>query len=303
MSGVDFAAVKAVQLSAVVGQSVKLQRRGQEWVGLCPFHQERSPSLTVNDAKGFYHCFGCGSHGDAADFVAVVTGCSIADAARRLGAGDIPRLPKAKPGKALPEPETADAARRIWREAQPIVGTPAELYLRNRAITCPLPESLRFARLKHPQGGVHPCLVGIAVEVETKFAGIQRTFLTEAGRKAAVEPVKMSLGRIGGCAVRLTPASGELIVCEGIEDGLSLYQALGRAVWVSAGASMLASMKFPRLVRSVVIAADNDPSGEREASKAAAAFADRGLSVRVMRPSPEFKDFNEELASPGRAAA
>ncbi len=90
-----------------------------------------------------------------------------------------------------------------------------------------------------------------------------------------------------------------MIVCEGIEDGLSLQQELGRAVWASAGAAMLSSMAFPPLVQSIVIAADNDAAGEREAEKAASAFTERGLSVRIMCPLPSFKDFNEQLTCVG----
>jgi DNA primase len=60
---------------------------------------------------------------------------------------------------------------------------------------------------------------------------------------------------------------------------------------------MLASMQFPPTVRSVVIAADNDAAGERETKKAALAFAERGLAVRIMRPSVGFKDFNEQLGA------
>lgn len=295
MSGVDFATVKALQLSAVVGQSISLKRAGREFIGCCPFHNDKTPSFTVNDDKGFAHCFGCGWHGDAADFVAAIAGCGLREAAERLGAGELPTLTNAITSRHWSKHETADAARRIWREAQPIIGTSAEAYLRRRGIHIRLPESLRFARLKHPQGGVHPCLVGIAVESETKFAGIQRTYLDQDGRKANVAPVKMSLGRIGGCAIRLTPVAGELVVCEGLEDGLSLLQELGRPVWVAAGASMLSSLMFPKVVRSVIIAADRDPAGEREASKAAAAFIGRGLTVRTMRPAPGFKDFNDHL--------
>lgn len=300
---IDFAAVKAVQLSSVVGQALKLRRTGREWVACCPFHSERSPSFTVNDDKGFAHCFGCGWHGDAADFIAALSGCTLGEAARQLGAGEVPTLPKPPKARGPQEPDTADAARRIWREAQPIEGTPAEQYLRSRGIDISLPPTLRFARLRHLGGGAHPCLVGIATEAEGRFAGIQRTYLTEAGGKAAVSPVKMSLGRISTCAIRLTPMAGELVVCEGIEDGLSLLQELARAVWVAAGASMLSAMQFPRMVRSVVIAADNDAAGEREATKAAEEFTDRGISVRIMRPSPGFKDFNEQLTSGGSIAA
>ena len=52
-------------LSAVISPSVKLIRAGREWKACCPFHNEKTPSFTVNDDKGFYHCFGCGAHGDA----------------------------------------------------------------------------------------------------------------------------------------------------------------------------------------------------------------------------------------------
>lgn len=299
MSGVDFAAVKAVQLSAVVGQSVKLRRSGHEWVGCCPFHEDRTPSFTVNDAKGFAHCFGCGWHGDAADFVAAIQGCGLNQAAERLGASQFPEVLSAVRERpdAASSSKTVEAAQRIWRQALPVTNTPAEDYVRLRGIHQPLPPTMRFARLRHPSGGVHPCLVSVVISPEPKFAGIQRTYLTEGGRKADVTPVKMSLGRVAGCAIRLAPAAGELIVCEGGEDGLALRQELGRAVWVSAGASMLSAMRFPALVRSIVIAADNDTAGEREAAKAAEAFIARGLSVRIMRPTPAFKDFNEQLAS------
>ena len=53
-----------VPLSDLIGRKVKLTHKGREHTGLCPFHKEKTPSFTVNDDKGFYHCFGCGAHGD-----------------------------------------------------------------------------------------------------------------------------------------------------------------------------------------------------------------------------------------------
>ena len=53
-----------VPLSELIGRKVKLIHKGREYTGLCPFHKEKTPSFTVNDDKGFYHCFGCGAHGD-----------------------------------------------------------------------------------------------------------------------------------------------------------------------------------------------------------------------------------------------
>ena len=55
-----------------------------EWVALCPFHAERSPSFTVTTVKQFYHCFGCGAHGDARNFLVEYCGMSAADALRYL---------------------------------------------------------------------------------------------------------------------------------------------------------------------------------------------------------------------------
>ena len=52
-------------LVSLIGARVKLTREGQEWRGLCPFHNENTPSFSVVPLKGFYHCFGCGAHGDA----------------------------------------------------------------------------------------------------------------------------------------------------------------------------------------------------------------------------------------------
>src|SRR3984957_6336270 len=53
-----------VSLAEVVGRRVRLIKRGREFVGLCPFHKEKTPSFNVVEDKGFFHCFGCGVHGD-----------------------------------------------------------------------------------------------------------------------------------------------------------------------------------------------------------------------------------------------
>jgi DNA primase len=58
-----------VPLSSIIGKRMKLTRAGREHKGCCPFHKEKTPSFTVNDVKGFYHCFGCGAHGDVLGFL------------------------------------------------------------------------------------------------------------------------------------------------------------------------------------------------------------------------------------------
>ena len=74
----------SILVSEVVGKKVKLKLRGKEFTGLCPFHNEKSPSFTVNDLKGFYHCFGCAAHGDVISFVMQNEGMNYKEAVNKL---------------------------------------------------------------------------------------------------------------------------------------------------------------------------------------------------------------------------
>lgn len=73
-----------VSIVDVVGARVKLVRKGREYTGLCPFHNEKTPSFTVNEAKGFYHCFGCGAHGDIIKFEMEANNLPFMEAVEKL---------------------------------------------------------------------------------------------------------------------------------------------------------------------------------------------------------------------------
>jgi len=73
-----------VSIAAIIGESVKLQRRGRSLLGLCPFHKEKTPSFHVNEERGRYHCFGCQASGDAFRFVQETEGLTFIEAVRRL---------------------------------------------------------------------------------------------------------------------------------------------------------------------------------------------------------------------------
>ncbi|MDA1098295.1 MAG: DNA primase [Proteobacteria bacterium] len=81
----------------LVARRVKLVRRGREHTGLCPFHNEKTPSFTVNEDKGFYHCFGCQAHGGAIDFVMATEGLSFPEAVERLAAEVGMEVPRSAP--------------------------------------------------------------------------------------------------------------------------------------------------------------------------------------------------------------
>jgi len=79
----------------VIGQYVQLKKQGKEHFGCCPFHGEKTPSFSVNEQKQFYHCFGCGAHGDVIKFLEEYSGMEFVDACKSLGAeADI--MPTAK---------------------------------------------------------------------------------------------------------------------------------------------------------------------------------------------------------------
>src|ERR1700746_1160421 len=73
-----------ISLSGLISRRVKLVRRGREYAGLCPFHQEKTPSFYVVEDKGFFHCFGCGAHGDAIGFVMRSENLDFIEAIERL---------------------------------------------------------------------------------------------------------------------------------------------------------------------------------------------------------------------------
>ena len=73
-----------LKVSTVVSKHVSLKKRGKEFVGLSPFKNEKTPSFTVNDEKGFYHCFSTSEHGNIFDFVMKIQNLNFGEAVRHL---------------------------------------------------------------------------------------------------------------------------------------------------------------------------------------------------------------------------
>lgn len=89
-----------VDLVDVVGRYVPLKRAGQNFLGLCPFHGEKTPSFTVSPSKQFFHCFGCGAHGTAIGFLMDHRGLGFVDAVRELAQLAGMQVPEESPGAA-----------------------------------------------------------------------------------------------------------------------------------------------------------------------------------------------------------
>ena len=74
-----------IDIAEVIGQHVSLSRAGQNLKGLCPFHQEKTPSFTVSSSRQIFHCFGCGAGGNVFSFLMRITGSCFPDTVRELG--------------------------------------------------------------------------------------------------------------------------------------------------------------------------------------------------------------------------
>ena len=125
-----------------VGKTVKLTRKGRDFWGCCPFHREKTASFTVSDDKGFYHCFGCGAHGDIFTFEQETNHLSFVDAVKRLAQTAGVRLPER-----IPEDTAQEKRRRALFDALEQAcaffqnaltapeGTQALMYLQKRGLT------------------------------------------------------------------------------------------------------------------------------------------------------------------------
>lgn len=149
-----------VPLQDVISKKVRLQKKGHEFLGLCPFHNEKTPSFTVSEEKGFFHCFGCGAHGDVIRFIMDSEGTSFPEAVERLAgqAGlELPRQTADERRQAVKRDSLYDAmdAASRWYVSQlgTSAGTNARHYLESRGLD--RDSVARFALGFAPKGRTH----------------------------------------------------------------------------------------------------------------------------------------------------
>ncbi|RZO29227.1 MAG: DNA primase [SAR116 cluster bacterium] len=131
-----------VPLSDLIGKRVKLVRKGRRFSGLCPFHSEKTPSFSVVDDQGFYHCFGCGAHGDAISFLRETDGLDFMEAVERLAgmAGlTVPRSAPEDPQRTRQRKAALDILEETTRVFQTALqrndGQGAATYLQRRGLS------------------------------------------------------------------------------------------------------------------------------------------------------------------------
>lgn len=287
-----------VAVSAVVASSgIVLKRAGHEMMALCPFHNEKSPSFAAVDKKRFYHCHGCGAHGDIFSWLENYEGLSFAEAFAELAAmaglapaGYVPQrrtrsrvvAPPSEPLVDETALERQQLAIDIWRDAVPAEGTAVEAYLRSRCLLLGgqrIAETIRFhsecPETLDGDGKVKrtgPAMVAAVAGEGRRFVALHRTFIQPDGSaKRAVawrrgKPVtKKMLGPYGGGAVRLAPAGRHMHIAEGIESTMAVElflraagKAEGAGIWAALSLDNLARVQIPAGVRAITIWGETD---------------------------------------------
>ncbi|MFD1107557.1 DNA primase [Sphingobium olei] len=152
-------------LSTLIGKTVKVQKAGREYKACCPFHNEKTPSFTINDEKGFYHCFGCGAHGDAIRWMTDHRGLPFMEAVKELAAGAGMEVPAADP-RAAKRAEQAKGLHEAMAAAQGffeeqlagIDGGEARAYLARRGISDAIRRTFGFGYSPDSRGKLKSAL-------------------------------------------------------------------------------------------------------------------------------------------------
>ena len=204
----------AADILDVVSDYVQLKRRGRNWFGLCPFHQEKTPSFSVNQQKQIYHCFGCGRGGGAFNFVMEVDKLDFLEAVQRLGekvgipvelSGPIDPRRKATVQQILDLCELAAAVYR--KNLQGDAGAKVRAYLEDRGIT---PAAQALFKIGYALPGWNNLLKAIGVKKFSREA-LDQSGLFASGQRGTYDrfrsrimfPISIPTGRVVALAGRV----------------------------------------------------------------------------------------------------
>ena len=162
-----------VPLADIIGKRVRLTRKGRELLGLCPFHNEKTPSFTVVEDKGFYHCFGCGAHGDVIGFVMRMDNLPFPEAVERLAGEAGISVPELSPEERAREKErhslySVVEAACVWFQKQlaDVTGERARAYLASRGLGADIIEGFRVGFAPDSQGALRTALADEGISQE-----------------------------------------------------------------------------------------------------------------------------------------
>lgn len=324
------------EISDVISTYVTLRKAGSNMNGLCPFHNEKTPSFTVFTATQSFYCFGCGAAGDAITFVRKIENLEYADAVRSLAK---------RSGIEIPEEADRDRgvrrsrilemnkeAARFFR-SQLMMSGDAKAYFIKRGLTQKVLD--RFGLGFAPRGfGLieHLKKLGYTEEemITAKLAGKGERGIFPFFRNRVMFPIIDTAGSVIAFGGRVmdnslpkylntpdTPAfskgrnlfalnyarnhcAEEMILCEGYMDVIALHAAGFQNAVATLGTALTQEQArlMKRYTNKVIISYDGDRAGQNAADRASVILTEAGLDVRILRIK-DAKDPDEYIKSFG----
>lgn len=331
-----------VDLVELIGESVQLTRKGKNWWGCCPFHNEKTPSFTVNPDRGSWHCFGCGKGGDAFTFLMEKEGLNFREALEQLAS---------RAGVALPRYEKQERKRDLYSLMEEAVGFfrsqllgpaggVARAYLQRRNIGAE--EAARFELGWAPDSW--GALTDAALAKGVALEDLIRANLSARGERGAYDrfrarvmfPIRDLSGRCIAFGGRLidgdgpkylnSPESGlyekrrnlyllhraknfmrekgRALLVEGYMDALRLHLCGFGETVASLGTALTADQAklIKRFAPKVIICYDSDVAGQAATLRGMYELSAAGLEVAVLRLDGA-KDPDEFLQAEGGVRA
>ncbi|MCM1306997.1 MAG: DNA primase [Butyrivibrio sp.] len=330
----------------VISSYVKLQKKGASYFGLCPFHNEKSPSFSVSGSKQMFYCFGCGEGGNVFSFLMKYESMTFGEALKSLAD---------RAGVALPEASlNPEEKRRADLKSSVLeINREAALYY-HRLLSAEDGNAARayFAKRELENRTVTAFGLGVSgmrsdsLYRYLKNKGFQDFLLKETGlfiydergvrdrfRNRVMFPILNTGNKVIGFGGRVmgdgqpkylnspetavfdkgrnlyglnaakNSRKGNMIICEGYMDVISMHQAGFNQAVASLGTALTAgqAMLIKRYVKDVLICYDSDGAGVKAALRAIGIFREAGLRTKVINMQPH-KDADEFIKAEGEEA-
>lgn len=290
----------SIPLLATLQRRVALKKRGNEWYGLCPFHQEKSPSFTINVEKGFYHCFGCGAHGTAIDakmhfenmtFPEVMDEFLVRNGGAHRSSADVfaARQKRLHDEAAAARRAVEQAAEAVWNATVPAKGTVTEAAIRNLGYRLVIPPVIRHC----------PSLLLAGEKPEAAAVALVEQDDILAGRCVCVAPVhdgssfdaglvlssETFIGEQEVGTIRLGRAGRTLGFAATLTTALAGRQLYSVPVWQCSFARRPFAPPVPDEVERILVFGEG--SGDDFTIALANQFESYGRDVEVMLPGQQ----------------
>lgn len=331
----------------VVSGYVKLQKKGASYFGLCPFHNEKSPSFSVSGAKQMYYCFGCGAGGNVFTFLMNYENYTFGEAVKFLAKRAGVALPEAEYSAEMKQKEThrarlleanKEAAKYFYYQLRSGQGTAGYRYLAGRQLTEETMKKfglgfagkngrdlVRYMKQKgfedallqeaglagfDERSGMHDKFWNRVMfpiqDINHRVIGFGGRVMGDGTPKylnSPETPVFDKSRNLYGLNFARTARAGNIILCEGYMDVISLHQAGFTQAVASLGTAFTSGQAslLKRYTDKVLLSYDSDGAGVKAALRAIGILKEAGLTGKVIDMRP-YKDPDEFIKNLGREA-